>query len=259
MSLEYAPRGLIGMLTPQANTTVEPEFNLLLPPGVAMINARLVSDKASMSARLVDYFANYEEALRQFANAPVGVVAAACTGASYLAGREREAALVRDIAARRGNQFVTAALAVVDELRALGARRVGLVSPYPDELSRASVEYWRSHGFDVAEVAQVTENAGAFHPIYALGGSGATQALRTLERRPLDAIVMLGTGMPTLTPIADAIGWGGAPVMSCNLCLAWRAVEALSGGHARRATLESWLAGEGWTARLMTHRAAVQR
>ena len=24
--LEYAPRGLIGALTPQANTTVEPEF-----------------------------------------------------------------------------------------------------------------------------------------------------------------------------------------------------------------------------------------
>ena len=29
MSLEYASRGLVGMLTPQANTTVEPEFNLL--------------------------------------------------------------------------------------------------------------------------------------------------------------------------------------------------------------------------------------
>ena len=48
MSLEYAPRGLVGMLTPQANTTVEPEFNMLWPPGVAMINARLMSDKASM-------------------------------------------------------------------------------------------------------------------------------------------------------------------------------------------------------------------
>jgi maleate isomerase len=73
MSLEYAPRGLVGMLTPQANTTVEPEFNLLWPPGVAMINARLMSDKPSMSERLVDYFDNYGASLRQFANAPVGV------------------------------------------------------------------------------------------------------------------------------------------------------------------------------------------
>jgi len=45
MSLEYAPRGLVGMLTPQANTTAEPEFNILWPRGISMINGRLMSDK----------------------------------------------------------------------------------------------------------------------------------------------------------------------------------------------------------------------
>jgi maleate isomerase len=149
MSLEYAPRGLVGMLTPQANTTVEPEFNLLWPPGVAMINARLMSDKDTISARLVDYFANYRAALRQFANAPVSVAAAACTGASYLAGREREADLVQDLTAQHGYPFITAALAVIDALAVLKAQRIGLVSPYPDDLNRASVAYWQSHGLDV--------------------------------------------------------------------------------------------------------------
>jgi maleate cis-trans isomerase len=250
MSLEYARRGLVGMLTPQANTTVEPEFNLLWPAGVAMINARLMSDKSSMSARLVDYFDNYAAALRQFANAPVGVVAAACTGASYLAGREREATLVRQIETRHGFPFVTAALAVVDALTALKAQRIGLVSPYPDDLNRASIGYWQSHGFEVAEVANAFNTESAFHPIYSLGGSVASQALRTLEGKPLDAIVMLGTGMPTLRPIADAIGWNGAPVMSCNLCLAWRAVEALDKQTPNRASLEHWLSGKGWVAQL---------
>lgn len=255
MLLEYAPRGLVGVLTPQANTTVEPELNLLWPPGVAMINARLMSDKASMNARLVDYFANYEASLKQFANAPVGVVLAACTGASYLAGREREAGLVRDITARHGHAFITAALAVVDALGALKAKRIGLVSPYPADLTQASVEYWRSHGFEVAEVANVAADAGgAFHPIYALEGSSAGQALRTLENVTLDAIVMLGTGMPTLTPIADAIGRRGAPVMSCNLCLAWRAVEALCVGGAPEQSLRLWLSGEGWLSRLKAQR-----
>jgi maleate isomerase len=250
MSLEYAPRGLIGMLTPQANTTVEPEFNLLWPAGVAMINARLVSDKENMSARLVDYFANYTAALRQFANAPIAVAAAACTGASYLAGRAQEAALAQDIARRNGYPFVTAALAVVDALGALEARRVGLVSPYPDDLNQASVAYWQSHGFEVAAVAGAFNRDSAFHPIYSLGGSAAAAALQSLRDKPLDAIVMLGTGMPTLAPIAGAIGWSGAPVMSCNLCLAWRAVEALERQTPRRSTLESWLGGTGWVDRL---------
>ena len=250
MSLEYAPRGLVGMLTPQANTTVEPEFNLLWPPGVAMINARLMSDKGTISARLVDYFANYGASLRQFANAPVNVGAAACTGASYLAGREREASLVRDLAAQNGYPFLTAALAVVDALAVWKAGRIGLVSPYPEDLNQASVAYWRSHGLDVIEVASVFNAESAFHPIYSLAGSSAMQALRSLERKPLDAIVMLGTGMPTLAPIASAIGWAGAPVMSCNLCLAWRAVEALDRREPRASTLQSWLSGEGWVERL---------
>jgi maleate cis-trans isomerase len=256
MSLEYAPRGLVGMLTPQANTTVEPEFNILWPAGVAMINARLMSDKASMSARLVDYFDNYAASLKQFANAPVGVVAAACTGASYLAGREREAAVVRDIEARHGHPFVTAALAVADALNAMGARRIGLVSPYPDDLNTASVAYWQSHGFQVAEIANAFNEASAFHPIYSLGGSVASRALRELEGKALDAIVMLGTGMPTLAPIADSIGWKGAPVMSCNLCLAWRAIEAIAGGAPRASTLKAWLEGEGWVGRLRQRQVA---
>jgi maleate isomerase len=246
MSLEYAPRGLVGMLTPQANTTVEPEFNLLWPPGVAMINARLMSDKGTISARLVDYFANYGASLRQFANAPVSVAAAACTGASYLAGREREASLVQDLTAQNGYPFMTAALAVVDALTVLEASRIGLVSPYPDDLNRSSIAYWQSHGLDVIDVANVFNAESAFHPIYSLAGSSATQALRSLERKPLDAIVMLGTGMPTLAPIASAIGWAGPPVMSCNLCLAWRAVEALDRQAPRASTLQSWLRGEGW-------------
>ncbi len=250
MSLEYAPRGLVGMLTPQANTTVEPEFNLLWPAGVGMINARLMSDGKTLAARLVDYFDTYETSLRQFANAPIGVAAAACTGASYLAGHAREAALVADIEARHGFPFITAALAVVDALTVLKAKRIGLVSPYPDDLNAASIGYWQSHGFEVTDVARTLNDESTFHPIYSLSGSNAGRALQELEPKTLDAIVMLGTGMPTLRPMAAAIGWGGAPVMSCNLCLAWRAVTALDGATPSADTLNSWLRGEPWAARL---------
>jgi maleate isomerase len=256
MSLEYAPRGLVGMLTPQANTTVEPEFNLLWPPGVAMINGRLMSDKPDMAARLVDYFDNYAASLEQFANAPLGVAAAACTGASYLAGRAREAEVVGQITETRGFPFVTAALAVVDALKALAAHRIGLVSPYPDDLNRASIAYWQSHGFAITEIAHALNTASSFHPIYSLDGAAAGRALRTLEGKALDAIVMLGTGMPTLRPIAEAIGWNGAPVMSCNLCLAWRVVQALDGTTPQADNLRPWLRGEGWVARLTASQAS---
>jgi maleate cis-trans isomerase len=250
MSLEYAPRGLVGMLTPQANTTAEPEFNILWPRGVAMISGRLMSDKNLLNDRLVDYFDSYNQALKQFANAPIGVAAAACTGASYLAGREREASVIAEISSRRGHPFITAAMAVADALRVLDAHRIGLVSPYSDDLDRASVTYWQAHGFEVAELVSAVTRSGTFHPIYSLDGSAALAALHTLYGKPLDAIVMLGTGMPTLRPIMETIGWSGAPIMSSNLCLAWRVVQALERRSPDASTLASWLNGDGWVDRL---------
>ena len=113
MSLEYAPRGLVGLLTPQANTTVEPEFGILMPAGFAHLNARLVSPAATIEQRLVEYFDVAAATARQFGNAPVGALALACTGASYLAGREREAALLETLAGEFGVPAFTAASLVL--------------------------------------------------------------------------------------------------------------------------------------------------
>ena len=93
-NLEYGPRGLIGALTPQANTTVEPEFAVMWPPGYAMITARLTSPHDAMEDRHRDYWATIELSLDQFANAPLSAVAFAVTGPSYLVGKDEEDALV---------------------------------------------------------------------------------------------------------------------------------------------------------------------
>src|SRR5882757_7670106 len=203
MTVEYAPHGLIGVLTPQANTTVEPEFWIMLPPGVAMINARMTSDKASLEARLVDYFDQMDTAVNQFANAPIGAIALGTTGASYLAGIPREAEVVAAIERRMGVPFVTAGLAVVLALRTLSARRIGIVSPYPEGLTQTCIGYWEEHGFKVDGVVQISNRPDQFHPIYSIAAASAEQGLDQLADEGLDAVVMLGTGMPTLEPILN--------------------------------------------------------
>lgn len=250
MSVEYAPRGLIGVLTPQANTTVEPELCILMPPGYAFINGRLTSGRPTMADRLVDYFDQFDAAVTQFANAPVKAIAIACTGASYLAGVEREAATMTRLAAATGVPVVTAALAVVDALRAIEARNIGLVSPYPGSLTEASVGYWQAQGFRVAAVATAEGNAETFHPIYSLPSGQARRALDELAGVDLDAVIMLGTGMPTLRPIRERPRLGRAPVMSCMLCLAWRAVAAAASDRPEAASLLRWIEAPEWGERL---------
>lgn len=254
MSVAYAPKGLLGLFTPQANTTVEPEMALLTPPGYAWINARLVSAKDTITARLVDYMAQFPAPLAQFANAPIDSVAIACTGSSYLIGREREDALLADIEKRAGVPAFTGASATVDALRMLGARRIGLVSPYNSALDEESAGYWQSRGFVVAAEASAYRETTEFHPIYSLDAVAAEKAVNSLEDKDVDAVVMLGTGMPTLDAIAHVPFLGKAPVLSCMLCVGWKAVALRDSETATRDGLLRWVKGEGWADRLARSR-----
>ncbi len=249
MSVEYAAEGLLGVLTPQANTTVEPELAIMLPPRTAMLNARLTSPKPTIAARLVDYVEGLDLAVAQFANAPVGAIAFACTGASYLVGREAEDRHVARLEARLGIPFVTAARAVCDAFAVLGAQRIGLVSPYPADLTEASAAYWQSRGLTVGRIVAAAAPGGAFHPIYAMSAGSAAEALAGMRGSGVEAIVMLGTGMPTLKPILDCPAVEGAPVISCMTALGWRSLCALRGAQPDGAGLRRWIGGEGWRGR----------
>jgi maleate cis-trans isomerase len=252
MTVEYAPKGLLGVLTPQANTTVEPELAILMPRGTAWINGRLISEKPTIIGRLREYFASFEMSVQQFANAPVGAIAFACTGASYLAGTAEEDAKLAQLSERLRVPTFTAASAVVDALQTLKARRIGLVSPYDDELTTASVAYWQERGFTVAAKTSASNPDDAFHPIYSLPSGAAQAALDAMHGESLDAVVMLGTGMPTLAPIARTVRVGHAPVMSCMLCLAWRAACHLENRKPDRDDLLSWIAAGEWKSRLLS-------
>lgn len=245
----YAAKGLIGVLTPQANTTVEPEFAILAPPGVGLLTARLVSDKATMDDRLVDYLASLEGTLARFANAPLGAAAFACTGASYLIDPAEEAERLAALEEERGYPVITAADAIAKALRQLDADRVALLSPYGDALHGKALDYWRRRGLAPAQVERLSAAEGAFHPIYALGAEAADNRLRALPAEGLDAVVILGTGLPTLPTILQQ-GAQPLPILTSNLCLMWRACLALTGDPPTPASLRPWLSGEAWGGRL---------
>jgi len=238
---EYGRAGLLGVLIPQANTTVEPELWALLPPAWSVIAARLTSDKASIAERLVDYAAQYHAATNQFSNAPLSMLLAACTGASYLIGAEKEDALAGDIEATQQVPFVTAAVAATRLLREMNVRRIALLTPYPPKLNEASKRYWQSRGFEVVAKSGPDPNTEAFHPIYALSGAPVLAAYRELSKSGADAVLMLGTGMATLAPLLAGQEEGLAPSISCNLALAWVGCGAT--------TLDGWVLRPHWAER----------
>ena len=257
MSLEYSPGGLVGLLTPQANTTAEAEFQILLPQGVGMVNGRLVSHARELHDRLQDYFANLDLHTAQFGDAPINVLGLAVTGASYFMGLAKEAELLQRISLSRGVQVISAGWAVRQCLTLLGAKRIALVSPYPHSLLLHSQAYWTSDGFEVLEVAQVEKTAGGgnstgtSHPVYSLGSEAVVQSLQTLSSTAADAVVLLGTGLPTLRCLLAAPQVLGKPVISCNLALAWCCANAMHPALDAKQSLLSWMRGEHWQQRFL--------
>jgi maleate cis-trans isomerase len=251
--LEYGFRGLIGLLTPQSNTTVEPEFWIMAPAGANLINARLVSQAGAMNDRLVDYAWQAEATLEQFGNAPLSAVAFACTGSSYLIGAADETGLIERLEAKMKAPFVTAARAITEALRTLSAHRIALISPYSPDLTTASVDYWRRSGLEIAQVIAVAPPPNSFHPIYGIDARSVGLAIDAVAAE-VDAILLLGTGMPTLGPILERAGRGGALLLSSNLCLGWLAISRACRVHTDRDGLMAWIGGAGWAERLLARR-----
>jgi maleate cis-trans isomerase len=209
-----------------------------------------MSPKDSLEARLLDYVHQLDRAVEQFHNAPVNAIALATTGASYLAGVDVEQAAIERLTAKMKCPFLTAGRAVESALKALDAKRIALVSPYPPSLTDAAIGYWKALGFETVAAVHVGTIGEHFHPIYSIRAHGALEGLDSLDDDGFEAVVMLGTGMPTLQPILERPRVRGAPVLSCMLCLGWAAAQTVTGGALDRASLLRWVSGAHWRERL---------
>src|SRR5918997_1202200 len=127
----------IGMLTPSSNTVLEPVTSAMLAglPDVTAHFGRFRVKEIALSERALQQFDPSEilRAAELLADAKVDVIAWNGTSASWL-GFERDERLCERISAATGIKTCTTTLAYREILRRTQVRRVGLVSPYLDDV-----------------------------------------------------------------------------------------------------------------------------
>jgi len=229
MSVASSPI-LVGVATPQANPTVEAEFRQLLPDTVNMQVSRLTSQSADSATRLRDYLEQLGTTIGQYGGMPLAVLGFACTSSTYLLGRPRQQELL--MALPVNYPVITACDAIGEELRLLRAQRIGLVMPYPERLAASAVAYWESAGLVVARTLRVDIGTDDTRLIYALGNADTAAALEQLDMSGLDAVVVTGTGMPSLSAISSAAAQSAVPIFSSNMALVRALLRAVQAGNS---------------------------
>jgi maleate isomerase len=246
---EYSASALLAIAVPQANPVVEPEFGALAPDGVGVIATRLQGSRTDSGNRLVQYLDNLGTSIEAFDTARPDVLGFACTGTSYLIGPHEERKRIDAYEQRFGFPIVTSSQAILSACQWLGVKRIALLAPYPAFLVDASLQYWTACGLDVVSFARKEMDPTDTRAVYRIRAPMVLEAAAALNVDNADAVLLSGTGMPTLRVMSQLAQRTGRPVLSSNLCLAW-AMLKLAGVEppAARKELGEALLG-GWVER----------
>jgi maleate isomerase len=214
-------RATLGLIVLRVDETVEHDFRRLCAgPGIALHVTRIHSGDDLTPETI----ATMEAALPRAAGllppaAAFDSVGYACTSGAALIGAGRAAELVRGaVRTRAVADPLSAALAA---LRALGARRIGLVSPYLESVAGPICAALEAAGLEVAAILSFGEQTEA--RVARIDPASIRDATLAIGGRPgLDAVFVSCTNLRALEVVDEAEASLALPVVTSNLALAWQ-------------------------------------
>ena len=146
-AINYGTRARLGMLLPSGNQAAEPQFHAMLPAGVSLHTTRLKLTGSS-ERELLAMTERVEEAAELIADSGADLVVFHCTAVTTFSP-ELEQSIKLRVARASGKPTTSTSEAIVAALKALGARRIVMLSPYIEAINAREAAYFRSFGFDI--------------------------------------------------------------------------------------------------------------
>ncbi|GJL83946.1 MAG: Asp/Glu racemase [marine bacterium B5-7] len=218
---EVASIGVIALAT---DAIIEREWRQLLDmPGVSFYLGRIASSPEvnpgtlrAMGPRMTDAMSTL------LPDSELDCVVYACTSGSLFIGEEQVCELIRKV--RPGIAVTNPLTAVKAALRALGTRRVGMLTPYIDAVNQPLVQTLINTGFEVPVVSSflndrdpevVRINAASIH----------NACLEMAKLKSIDTLYIACTALAASALVPMLETQTGLAVTTSNHAMAWHALR----------------------------------
>ncbi len=212
-------RATLGLIVLQTDETIEPDFRRLftardvalyvsrVPSGADVTPETLAAMEAELprAAGLLPPKLNFD------------AVGYGCTSGATVIGPDRVAELVRGAA--QAVAVSNPMSAVLAGLRAVGARRIGLVTPYIEAVTAPMRAVLEREGFEVVRAVSFGEAEEA--KVARIDPGSIREAALGAGRGGVDAVFLSCTNLRTLDIIDETEARLGVPVISSNQALGW--------------------------------------
>ena len=242
----------VGQIVPSSNTTMETEIPAILRAREGILAERFTFHSSRMRMKKVtkeELEAMDRESDRcaiELSDARVDVLGYACLVAIMSMGQGYHRIAEERLSARTRENggaaaVVTSAGALVDGLKALGAKRISLICPYIKPLAQLVVNYIEAEGIQVRDFValEIPDNleVGRLDPMQLMN------VYKRLDRTGIDALVLSAcVQMPSLAAIDPVERESGIPVVSAAVSTAYQMMKKL-GIEARAPSVGSLLSG----------------
>jgi len=224
------PASGIGLILLQTDEVLENEFRQFLKAAKSVFHTRVPSGDEVTAETLAQMEAEIPAATRLLPPAAdMGVIAYCCTSGSTVIGEDKVATAIHSV--RPGVAVTNPLTAVKAKLRDLGAKRVGLLTPYEPQVSQAMADHLENEGFEISSFGAFGEKEEA--KVTRISQASILEAIETIgSDDQCDCVFASCTNLRTADLLDEAASRIGKPVISSNSALAWHIGQLLEAQKA---------------------------